>query len=666
MVAGVPLVIAWDVTNEPFAVPKLAVLATGTAAAGGLRAAEAVIGISGRRLRALFLPAALIAVPVVVAWVAADYRSWSLWGAYGRYEGLVPTLLVVAAGVLLADAFAPPSRAVAWTFTAAAAGVALFGAAQSLGLDPLDGVYEEYAPSTIGHSNFFGGFLAIALPVALALWSSTEGRARVAAMAASISIVLGILLAFSQGGWIAAAAGVAVYAGAEMGRRRRGLRIAGWTVAAGLAAAGAGLVLFSFVSPFHPSVPGTARARGLWWREAAAMGAASPVWGHGPDAFAVESVRYRNPEDALAHDRFVADAPHSVPLAYFANRGLLGLAGFVGLLVWAVRRGLEPGRSSLTYGFAAGAAAYFVQSFVSIDMTVLTFSLWVCLAGMGAEALPLEPPPEPVRPTLARLALAAALAVGITGAAAWWSASFVAADARAWSATEAYEDGKAGEALESLAAIAQGRETPFYRHLHGAILGRAALRARFDGADEIERMKEAFEYLDELPDVQGVATYADSLHQWSIFAPEVEVQALEQLHRLLRLDRYSPTARVWTAEALLRLDRPVEAIDVLEPMIPIQERFGRYGTHPKIWGTLAIAYLADDRPLEAARALEDASEAAGELAERDCNVLVARELLRTDGAGAPRDELVRSSPQLMLCRPATLALLPGWDPEEVK
>ena len=345
VVAGVPLVVAWEVTNQPFAVPKLALLAVGTATAAGLRAAEALLGTSPRRLRILALPAALAAVPALVAWVAGDYRSWSLWGAYGRYEGLLPTLLVVLAGVLLADAFAPNFRPVAWTFAGAAAGVALFGILQSLGLDPFDGTYVEYVPSTIGHSNFVGGFLAIALPVALALWSSSEGPARIAATAASIAIVLGILLSFSQGGWLAAAAGVAVFAGAELGARRPRLRMAGWAAAAALAAAAAGLVLFSLLRPFHPAVPGTVWARGLWWREAAAMGADSPVWGHGPNVFAIDGVRYRNPEDALAHDREIADAPHSVPLALFANHGLLGVAGFAGILVWCVRRAFVPRHS---------------------------------------------------------------------------------------------------------------------------------------------------------------------------------------------------------------------------------------------------------------------------------------------------------------------------------
>ncbi|MDQ3951674.1 MAG: O-antigen ligase family protein [Actinomycetota bacterium] len=665
MVAGVPLVVAWDVTNQPFAVPKLALLTAGTAAAAALRAAEAVLGSPSRRLAILALPAAFVAVPAVVAWIAGDYRSWSLWGAYGRYEGLLPTLVVVVAGVLLADAFAPSLRHLAWTFAAAAAGVALFGTLQSLGVDPFGGLYVEYAPSTIGHSNFVGGFLAIALPVALALWSSSQGRARIAAAAASLLVGLGIVLSFSQGGWLAAGAGIAFYAGAELGLRRPRLRTAGWVLSAAVAAAGVGLVLFSLVSPFHPAVPGTVRARGLWWREAAAMGAASPLWGHGPDVFAIEGVRYRNPEDALEHDRFVADTPHSVPLALFANRGLLGVAGFAGVLLWSIRRALDPRRSPLTHGFAAGVAAYFTQSFVSIDMIVLPFSLWVCLAGIGAGTIPREPPRETSPPTLPRLALGTAIVVGLAAPAAWWAVKFVADDARVHSATERFDSGDEAAALEQLGEVAQDG-TEHYRHLYGSMLGTAALRSGSGGSDEITRMKDAFAYLDHLPDVQGMASYAENLHRWSVLDPAAREDALVQLRRLLRFDRYSPTARVWTAEALVRLNRPAEAVNVLEEMIPVMEELPEYDeTYPMLWGMLSVAHRYDGRAGDAAAALERAlDEGSAASDEGDCHVLVARELARTEGAGAPRAELLESSPGLLVCKPATLALLPGYEPQD--
>lgn len=659
VVAAVPLVFAWNVTNQPYAVPKLALLAAGVAVAGALRLVETALGGAPPALRPLALPAALVAAPAVAAWLATDYRSWALLGAYGRYEGLVPTLLVVAAGVLLADAFAGDLRPVAWALSSAAAGVGVYGVVQSLGIDPLAIPVREYAPSTIGHSNFVGGFLAIALPVALGLWTSSTGLARYAAIAASIATAVGLLFSFSQGGWLAAAGGLAVYAGAAIGPRARKL---GWVAAGAVAAAGVGLVVLSLVRPFHPIVPDTTRARGLWWREAVAMGADSPVWGHGPNVYAVEGAHYRNVEDALAHDRSVADAPHSVPLSLFANHGLLGLGGFLGLVVWAVRRGLAVAAAPVPRGFAAGAAAYFTQSFVSIDMTVLVFSLWVCLAALAPAPAPSIPPRRARLPLLAGVVVAGAVA----GAGLWWSTDLVVTDARVYDAVDAFGDGRTAEGLATLNRVVAADPREHYRHVYGSLLGLAAFRERDAGADEITRMEETFAYLDRFPDVQALASYGENLHRWAIFDPAVEVDALRVLRRLVELDRYSPSARVWAAEALLSLDRPAEAVDILEPLVPlVRDRFPEYGAlHPEVWGALAIArFEAGDRA-GAVEAQQTAHDLTGARAPDDCHVVVAAELLRRDGRRATREDLLETSPGLVLCKPATLALLPGYDPQE--
>ncbi|MDQ3916855.1 MAG: O-antigen ligase family protein, partial [Actinomycetota bacterium] len=395
LVFAVPVFFLFDVTFDAFLLPKVALLAVGVALAAGLTAAEALLGRPRRGLPAAALPAAFVAVPAVVAWGASGYRRWALLGEEARLEGLVPVLLVLAAAVLLADAFrgdfGPPARA----FVASAAAVALYELVQSVGLDPLDVPIPEYAPSTVGQSNFVGGFLAIALPVALATWTSATGAARAAAMAATIAIALGILLAFSQGGWVAAAAGVAVFMGLRLRERHRRAPLLGVVVAGVLAAASVGIVVFSFVDPTHPGVPSTARARGFWWRSAAAMGAESPVWGHGPNVYAIEGPHYRTAADALAHDTLVADAPHSVPLSLFANHGLLGVAGYAGVFVWVTVRARRERASVLRDALVAGAAAYFVQSLVSVDSPLLQLALWVCVAGVGAGAARAAPEDAP-------------------------------------------------------------------------------------------------------------------------------------------------------------------------------------------------------------------------------------------------------------------------------
>ncbi|MFN2588120.1 MAG: O-antigen ligase family protein [Actinomycetota bacterium] len=667
LVFATPVFFLWDVTYDAFLLPKVALLAAGVALAGGLRIAELVLGAPWPGVARVGLPAAFAAVPAAVAWAATDYRRWALLGEESRLNGLVPILLVVAAGVLLSDAFRGDFRRPARAFAGSAAVVAAYGLAQSVGLDPLHVPIAEYAPSTIGQSNFVGGFLAIALPVSLAVWTPATGAARAAWTAATIAIVLGLVLAFSQGGWLAGAAGVALFAGLRLRERHRAAPAAGVLAAGALAAAGVGLVLAGFF--FGPSsrvVPDTARARGFWWRSAVSMGADSPVWGHGPNVYAIEGPHYRIAADALAHDDLVADDPHSVPLAQFANHGLLGVLGYAGLAGWLLAQGRRR-VPAVRAGCAAGAGAYFVQSLVSVDSPLLLLALWVCVAGVtsGAEE---DAAAAPARPAgWGRRSAAIAVAVAAPAGALWWGGNLLAADAEVLSAVEDSSFGRHGEALAGFERALRRRGWEPYRRQHALALGRAALDAGWTGRGLLARTKDAFAYLDGFPNVQAIGELAGVLHQWSIYDVSEEEAALVQLRRVLALDEYSPSARIAAAEALVRLGRADDAVEVLEFFLPeIDEELELYAhRRPGLRGALAVAYAAAGREEDARAALDDALAAdAGPPPAGDCHVLVARELLHAAGEEATRDAYLESSPGLFTCDPATLALLPGYDPQE--
>lgn len=665
LVFAVPLFFLWDVTNGAYAGPKLVLLAVGIALAGSLWLAEWLLGGGPFAGRGIAVPAALAAVPVVLAWAATDYKGWSLLGAYERYDGFVPALLVVAAGALLLDAFDGDFRRPAWAFAASAALVALYTVAQSVGIDPLAIPVFEFVPSTIGHSNFVGGFLGIALPVTLALWTSSTGAARAAAMAGAVLVALGILLAGSQGGWLGSAAGVSVFAGAVAGQRFKRAPVLGWLGAGAVAAAGAGIVVFSFVRPFDPLVPDTVRARGFWWREAVAMGMDSPVWGHGPSTFAIEGSHYRRVDDAFAHDRTFTDVPHSVPLGQFADQGALGLAGFCALVLWTIRRGLRSGGDPLAAGSAAGAAAYFTQSLSSIDSIALTLPLWLCVAALASG----EPARERTRRAEGawRAVVAGGLVVALTGVTAWWGLRFLAADAGVLRATETFGNGRTAEGIALFEDALRLRDNEEYRHVYGSILGAAALRDPADGADEIARMREVFSYLDDFPEVRAMSSYGDALHQWSVYDDSVLPDALAQFERALELDEWGPTRRVWTAEVLIALDRADDAVTLLEEMVPLMRDddlsfYSNY--HARIWAGLSIAYFHADRADDAQAALDEALAAADESQEgSDCHVMVARALADNGGEPASRDEWIEAEPGFRLCKSGTLAQLPGYEPE---
>jgi hypothetical protein len=134
LVVGIPLFF-FRVTNDPFSLPKLSLLVIGISVIGGLRLAEVLQGAEVFARKRMIVPIAAIAVPLTVAWLFGPYKSWSLLGEYGRFQGLIPYLLLAAAGVLIADAFAGRLRELARTFLWGGAIAGAYAVLQYFGLE---------------------------------------------------------------------------------------------------------------------------------------------------------------------------------------------------------------------------------------------------------------------------------------------------------------------------------------------------------------------------------------------------------------------------------------------------------------------------------------------------------------------------------------------------
>ncbi|MDQ3986385.1 MAG: O-antigen ligase family protein [Actinomycetota bacterium] len=655
-----PVVFLWDVTYDPFNVPKYALLVACVSVVASIRVAEAVLGRTFSTLSGLWLPAAATALPLVVAWLASPYRAWSLLGQYSRYEGLIPYLLLIALGLFTAEAFSGSPRALAWAFGAAGGAVGLYAFMQSVGVDPIGVPIVEFTPSTIGHSNFAAGFLGVTLPVSMALWGERRPQNFVA-LALSVLIGLGLVFTLSQGGWAGGIAGVALFAGFALRPRWSWTRPLGVAVAMVVALGITAYVIYGMVNPFGPLVGDTTRARGLWWQEAISMAGDSPIVGRGPNVFAVEGSHYRSAEDALAHGPAYTDSPHSVPLSALANAGVLGLIGYVLVLGWVVRRGsrLEP-ENVLGAGFCAALGAYFVQSLVSLDNLILGFALWVCLGGMTASMKPVSDPPAPVgdaKASLGRKLVAVLVLVAIV-APVWWAIRFVANDIRAADAIELAEDGRIEEARPRFEEVLEVRDEYFYRRQYGNALGIEALDEGLDGREYVIEMNDVFSYVADLPKVDGYALYGLRLHQWSVFDLDSDRAAVPILETALSLDPYNPVVRLITAEALLHLNDLTGAEEVIRPMIPlISEEYPEYGRgYPALWAFLAMAQLKQGEVEEGRESLNQALELARGLGTQnlDCYVLVARQQLRIiNDDGDPR-----ILPGLRVCNRNILELLP--------
>ena len=397
-------VLFWRGAIEPFSIPKLTValvagvvvLAVGTwrlLESGAIR----VPGGAAQRALAAFIVAAL------VSWALAPSWWRALAGQRARGSGLA---LYLAAALLFVAVLRSFERRhverLVWVVLGGTVVVALYAVIQHRGGDwyTWDDSYGANAPfSTLGNVNFVSGFLACAFP--LLLWPVFRFRrpAGIVAVVVGALVLLYVLgITRSSQGLVAApiAAGAVLWAWALdrwPGRRRPLLAGAGVLAVAGVAVIGLGL---SGSGPGERLGDNGFEFRKYFWDASLEMIAEHPIVGVGFDSWAGYYREARSAEAAMAQGlSTVADEPHSVPLAMFANGGLLlGLAylAFVGLTGATLVRGWwrSDGRTRELLTVLGGAwLAYQVQSLVSIDippLVVLHFVLAGAIVTVSAAA----------------------------------------------------------------------------------------------------------------------------------------------------------------------------------------------------------------------------------------------------------------------------------------
>ena len=550
----------------------------------------------------LLYPTAFVLLPLTIAWAAGPYKEWSLFGEFGRFQGLVPYLLVAVFGVLISDAFASRPEPIAWALVVAGTGVAGYALVQFAGLDPFDwyqqGERYEFTTSTLGNSNYVGGFLAVCLPVAFGLLLSGD-RFRKALLLTFLVMLGGLVVTFSQGGWGAATGGLLLTLGFVLAPRWSPARVIGGLAAFCLGIATAGLVVLAVWNPGHELVNQTVMARAWHWRTAAGMANDSLLIGRGPNTFALEGSHYRPVDHAMEIPHFLTEDPHSVPFSFLTAAGVPGVLGLVLLLLWVVRRGqrIDP-RDRLAAGFVGGAAAYFIQALVGKDELSVRVALWAILAALAVnEFAPAEVPRRSINERLFRPATVAIML--LAGGVIWWSASFVLADHSFAAATTEFKRGDLAEGEILLERALEHRDEIHYRHLAGSLYGEAALLNPDQKSVLEAKMKESFRYLEEIPDVPGLTEYGTLLFTLAESNSSRE-ESLGILQRARRLDPVNAILRTYIADVLISLDQHQRAYDELQPLIFFFPRYSEY------WGALALA--------EAGLGLEEEAQASIDLA----------------------------------------------------
>jgi O-antigen ligase len=652
-VAALPVVYTPGLLNDPYDMPKVTLLIGVVCFAMSFRVAAGILGAPWSGLRNLLLPATTLGLAFVASWMVSDYRGWSLLGLYLRYGGLIPYLAVIVFGVLLADAFAARGRHLLYALLVGGSVVAAVGVFQMVFMGAWLASHSgtTYVISTLGHSNFLGGYLAMILPLALGLWAE-GGRAARAGMVATILVTVCLIFTVSQGGWLAGIAGAAAFFGLLAGERRKWRRRLGIWIAAATGIASVGAVVLTMLVP-HPTVrlPSafvTAASRGLLWEGAFAMGIQEPLLGWGPNVYAIEGPLNQVLENALVLNFTKGDDPHSVPIAMFANIGLLGLAAWIFVFVWTRRRWREANpRSPMQFAAAAALVAYLVQSVATVDELTLRFVLWVLIAAIAASA-GTEGSWRPALPSYRPVLAVVVLGAGLASAAAAF-ALLSLADHRIRQGGVAFGEQQVADGRAHFEAGLALRADNDYKRRYAAVLTQAAVERGLEGGPLIDEMRQTMAYLDDFPDAQTLAAYSNFLNRWSLFEPEASREALAIAERAQVLDPYNPLLAVQIADILLQLQRPEDAASELAPFERLlTEEYPEYSTaYGDLWATVAMvhAQLGEE---DAARAALARVPSTG-----DCRHTIALELLK------PRADQVQDPALGLICPPTLTRLLPS-------
>jgi hypothetical protein len=361
-----------DPLRAPFPplLPPAAVLAFGALvlAAAGVCAWGAVRRPPPRRILIAQLGAGVAIVPgallgfdprtgleLALIVLALGLPGTALYG-YAALPGVTRTIVFVT----LASAAASGALALAMLAARAPAAIYAYNNGRALG--------------TFINPNELAAYLLVVLALAAGVVCFARGAGLRVPAGLTLAIGLGALAAtFSRWGFASALAGLAVFA-AWTGGRRAWAGLGCVALAAVLLVAGPG-------RGYHN--PRDDASRLVAWTTGARTWLAFPLTGVGPLAFR-RTYDVLRPPEAPGGAAPVAFDPHSLPLAYLSESGLIGFAAL--LICWSVylreipraARAAGPRRRALVYAAAAGLVA------LNVHVLANTISIYFALAPQGA------------------------------------------------------------------------------------------------------------------------------------------------------------------------------------------------------------------------------------------------------------------------------------------
>jgi O-antigen ligase len=421
-------------------------------------------------------PLLALIVTAVLSTVTSINPGLSLWGSQQRAGGLLTLLSYLLLALLVAARLrtvAQARRLLAF-LVATAVPIILLGSLQAAGQDPLRLVSDARSPvyATLGRANFVGAYLALLLPLTVALAMTTTRRAlRVGLLLLAGAQLILIGLTLARAAWLAAVVGlVLVLVGWVWPLlSHRGRVVVGSGI--GLAAIGGGLLA---ARSLFLADAGSVAARRVIWQGTWGLIGERPLLGHGLDSLAIQFARVFPPELVYYQGRQVfVDRAHNWLLDTAVTTGLLGLAALIWLwaaLFWwggrAIRRYQahgQPEKRLLLVGCLAALAANLTGNLFSFDVATTAVAGWLLVAVVISLTRAGEGAAWELNPARWRLGLAGLLLIGAVGVGWGSSGRFLIADAAYQRSLEASAGGNwpgAGEAAEQ--AVARWPQEPVY------------------------------------------------------------------------------------------------------------------------------------------------------------------------------------------------------------
>jgi O-antigen ligase len=386
LVAVVPLLMIPGLAFHYDSLPKVAVLVLAMAFALFFRSSVAEDVALIRRTRTGRWLCMLAAIQV--AWsaiaTAGSTRVWfSLLGSNWRRFGLI-TILALAVFVILTTAhllkYASGTVALLRAMTVPTVVISLYAIAQYFNFDPLQSTAGYQAqdgdftiirpPGTLGHADYLGWWLAIAVFCNWALSRMERGAWRAAATAGTVLSLIAIVMSGTRSAILGVAVGF-LYIAVTSRERPRPTQVlfAVVTLAAAVTfyQSAAGERLRARVRWSSDETPGGARP--LLWRDTLRMAVAHPLLGFGPETFAAEFPPYQSLELARLVPDFYHESPHNLALDVLTSEGIPGLLialGWAGLGFVAIAE-VHRRREALDVALAAAFISSCVVSLFNVS-----------------------------------------------------------------------------------------------------------------------------------------------------------------------------------------------------------------------------------------------------------------------------------------------------------